>query len=244
MKKILIIGATSAIAEATARIWAREKHRFFLIARNGARLESLAADLVVRGAESTDTLQQDLDELDRHSGALDRAAEFLGEIDIVLIAHGTLADQAACEQDVTKVLPEFHTNAISVISLLTHLANRLENQGHGSIAVISSVAGDRGRKSNYVYGAAKGAVTIFLQGMRQRLLPRGIHVMTVKPGLVDTPMTRDFSKGLLWASPDTIGRIIADGVARGRQVVYAPSFWRWIMAGIRWLPETSRLVPK
>jgi short-subunit dehydrogenase len=237
MKKILIIGATSAIAEATARIWAGEGHRFFLVGRNQERLDAIATDLKVRGAAQSHVELFDVNDFERHKTMIDKAIETLGGIDIVLIAHGTLGDQKACEKDFNLALRELNTNAISVISLLTHVASYLEGQRHGVIACISSVAGDRGRQSNYVYGTAKGAVTIFLQGLRQRLFKSGVHVLTVKPGFVDTPMTQDFKKGMLWAKPEAIARCIHGGVSRQRTVVYTPSFWRIIMLLIRLIPE-------
>lgn len=237
MNKILIIGATSAIAEATARLWAQEGNRLYLIARNEERLNTMAADLKVRGAESTGVGVLDVNDFARHKDALDTAIKTMEGIDIVLIAHGTLADQKACEQDFLLTLQELNTNTISVISLLTHLANRFEDQQHGTIAVISSVAGDRGRQSNYVYGTAKGAVTVFLQGLRQRLHKSGVHVLTVKPGFVDTHMTRDFKKGLLWAGPKIVAQQIAWGIRNHRDVIYTPRFWRLIMSVIILIPE-------
>ena len=238
MKKILIIGATSAIAEATARLWAAQGHRLYLLGRNTERLTVIAADLKIRGAESAHYAQLDVNEFALHAAVLDAAALALSGIDIVLIAHGTLGDQKACKQDFAATLQELNTNAISVISLLTHLAKRFEAQQHGSIVVISSVAGDRGRHSNYVYGAAKGAVTIFLQGLRQRLHKSGVQVLTVKPGFVDTPMTAKFKKSIIWAKPEMLARSIYVGVEKRRDVVYAPWFWFGVMAVIRSVPES------
>lgn len=237
MKKILIIGATSAIAEATARLWAAEGHRLYLLGRNDKRLAAIAADLKIRGAESVQFALLDVNDIALHATVLDAAAAALGGLDVVLIAHGTLGDQKACEQDFNAALQELNTNAISFISLLTHLANRFEAQKHGSIAVISSVAGDRGRQSNYVYGTAKGAVTIFLQGLRNRLHKSGVQVLTIKPGFVDTPMTAEFKKGSLWASPEAIARSIHAGIEKRRDVIYAPWFWLGIMTVIRLIPE-------
>jgi short-subunit dehydrogenase len=168
---------------------------------------------------------------------LDAAAAQLGGIDAALIAHGTLSDQAACQGSVDLLMQEFATNALSVMALCTHLANRFEAQRHGVIAVISSVAGDRGRQSNYVYGAAKAAVTAFTSGLRQRLYPQGISVVTIKPGFVATPMTAAFKKGLLWASPQAVATSIVRAMDRGTPVVYAPWFWRPIMWVVRSVPE-------
>jgi len=180
----------------------------------------------------------DVNDFDHHSCNLNNAIAAMGGIDIVLIAHGTLGNQKTCERDFVATLQELNTNVISVLSLLTHLANHFESQKHGSIAVISSVAGDRGRQSNYVYGTAKGAVTIFLQGLRQRLHKSGVQVLTIKPGFVDTPMTAGIDKkGPLWASPEAIARSIVSSIEKRRDVVYAPWFWIGIMAVIRAIPE-------
>jgi len=121
--------------------------------------------------------------------------------------------------------------------LLTPIANRFERQGFGCIAVISSVAGDRGRQSNYIYGTAKGALTIFLQGLRNRLHKSGVHVLTIKPGFVDTPMTSEFKKGLLGVGPESIAKGSHRAIARKKNVVYLPWFWRGVMALIKAVPE-------
>ena len=238
MQKILIIGATSAIAEATARLFARRGDRLYLLARNAERLESLSRDLKIRGAGSVmfDTL--DVNEFEGHQAALDSAIEALGGIDIVLIVHGTLPDQKACEASFALSLEELTTNAISTISLLTLLANHFEQKAQGTIATVASVAGDRGRCSNYVYGTAKGSVAIFLQGLRARLYGAGVHVLTIKPGFVETPMTSDFEKGFLWSKPDRIARGIVRGIDRKKDVIYVPPYWRLIMFVIKAVPES------
>ena len=237
MQKILIIGATSAIAEATARRWAARGAALFLVGRKAERLEQIAADLRVRGAASVACQAQDACARDAHETMLCAAEQAMGGLDVALIAHGSLPDQKACEASVELTLEEIDTNALSVIALLTRLATRFEAQGHGSLAVISSVAGDRGRQSNYVYGAAKGMLTLFLQGLRNRLAKKGVHVLTVKPGFVDTPMTASFKKGALWASPDAIAQGIVSAIDKKRDVVYLPGFWWLIMTLIRHIPE-------
>lgn len=237
MKRILIIGATSAIAEATARCYASEGAALYLLGRNAERLQVLAADLKIRGAAQVEAAVLDINALERHEAVLEAARQALGGFDLVLMAPGTLGDQKACEADVALTLKEIETNALSVIALLTRLAPVMQAQGQGTLAVISSVAGDRGRQSNYVYGAAKGMVSLFLQGLRNRLDRHGVQVLTIKPGFVDTPMTAAFPKGPLWATPATIARGIVNAVADGRDVVYLPGFWRWIMLVIRLIPE-------
>ena len=241
MRKVLIIGATSAIAEATARILATRGDALYLVARNQARLEAIAADLAVRGSPRVSSEVLDANDLSGHEAMLERAAIFLGGYDTVLMAHGTLSDQKACETDVELTLREINTNGVSVIALLTRVANRLAAQRSGTIAVISSVAGDRGRASNYVYGSAKALVTAFLSGLRQRLAKVGVSVVTIKPGLIDTPMTAAFPKGPLWARPETVARGIVKAIDRGSNTVYLPGFWRPIMLLIRAIPDRAFL---
>jgi decaprenylphospho-beta-D-erythro-pentofuranosid-2-ulose 2-reductase len=237
MRRILIFGACSALAQATARRFAADGDSFFLVARDRGKLEAVIDDLRVRGAAQAEGSVADARDFDRHQAVVDDALEALNGLDIALIAHGTLTDQRGCEKSFEAARREFEINALAVISLLTHLANRFERQGFGTIAVISSVAGDRGRQSNYVYGASKGAVSIFMQGLRNRLHSRGIHVLTVKPGFVDTPMTSAFTKGILWARPMQVAQGIYEAIEKKRDVVYLPWFWSPIMRVIRALPE-------
>jgi hypothetical protein len=158
-------------------------------------------------------------------------------IDILLIAYGTLPDQAECIANIELTQAEINLNYLSVVSILTGISQLMLKQGSGTIAVISSVAGDRGRKSNYIYGSAKGGLTIFLQGLRNALSEKGVHVLTIKPGFVDTPMTADFKKGLLWVKPEKVANDIVKAVNAKKDVMYSPWFWRWIMLIIKMIPE-------
>lgn len=237
MRKILIIGAASAIAEATARIWAQSGDHLFLVARNQDKLESIAADLRVRGCPKVETYTMDANDFNIHTRMLDAAEQALDGLDTVLIAHGSLSDQVSCQQSVEKTLLEINTNALSAIALLTHIANRFELRKDGVILVISSVAGDRGRQSNYIYGSSKAMLATFCSGLRQRLYKSGVTVVTIKPGFVDTPMTTEFKKGALWATPEKIAKYIVDAANKQKNIVYAPFFWQFIMLIIQHIPE-------
>ncbi|HEX6590869.1 MAG TPA: SDR family oxidoreductase [Moraxellaceae bacterium] len=236
MKNILIIGATSAIATACARRWAETPAHFFLVARDAEKLEQVAADLRARHAVC-DVFTLDMNAYEQHAAMLDACQQALGRIDIALVAHGTLPDQVACEQDVGLAIREFSSNGLSVIAVLTPLAERMAAQGKGNIAVISSVAGDRGRPSNYLYGSAKAAVSAFCEGLRARLFKQGVHLMTIKPGFVDTPMTQGLPlPQALVASPDKVAADITRGLERGCNTLYTPFFWRYILLVIRHVP--------
>ena len=237
MKNILIVGATSAIAGSCARLWAAEGATFFLVGRDEVKLQQTADDLASRGSR-VHTHILDVNRFDAHAPMLDACVAALGKIDISLIAHGTLPDQAACESDSRLAVEEFTTNGLSVIALLTDLANRIEDQRHGSIAVISSVAGDRGRASNYLYGAAKSAVSEFCSGLQGRLLKCGVNLLVVKPGFVDTPMTQGLQlPGLLLATPEKVAKDIVNAIDKNKGVLYTPWFWRPVMFAIVHIPH-------
>ena len=236
MKKILIIGATSAIAESCARLWANRGDELYLVARNEQNLKIIAADLKIRGSKRVNIYCTDLNNMGKHNELLDAAENAMNGIDTVLIAHGTLPNQKLCEKNIEKTLAEINTNALSIVSILTLVANRFEAKKNGTIAIISSVAGDRGRASNYVYGSAKAMITAFTSGLRQRLYKSNVAVVTIKPGFVDTPMTADFKKGLLWAKPNAVAIKIVKAIDVRKNEVYVPLIWRLIMLVIKILP--------
>lgn len=233
----MIAGATSAIASACARIWAKEGASFFLVARDEMKLRIVAEDLRAQGAAAVHCHRLDLTDFAQHEVMLAECYAHLGSIDIALIAHGTLPNQQHCEQDTSIALAEFTNNGLSTIALLTPLANRMQAQGYGSIAVIASVAGDRGRASNYLYGSAKAAVSVFCEGLCVRLHRAGVQVLVIKPGFVATPMTQglDLPK-LLLATPEKVATDITRAIAAKHDVLYTPWFWRWIMLIIRHIP--------
>ncbi|MGK5088302.1 SDR family oxidoreductase [Bdellovibrionota bacterium FG-2] len=240
MKKTLILGATSAIAQAVCELLVQKGDSLFLVGRDSQKLDAIVSDLKVRGGVGVhvESRVSDLDDLAGHEALIDEAARVLGGLDQVLIAHGVLGDQKKAEVDFSHAHQILQTNFLSPVSLLNLIANRFEAQKHGAIAMISSVAGDRGRQSNYVYGASKGGLNVFLEGLRNRLSFSGVRVLTIKPGFVDTPMTKDFKKGLLWASPEQVARGIVRAMDTGKDVTYLPFFWRWIMLVIRHIPES------
>jgi decaprenylphospho-beta-D-erythro-pentofuranosid-2-ulose 2-reductase len=238
MNNILIVGATSSIAMACARLWVEDGARFLLVGRNQEKLQHCAQDLSARGAVSADIYLLDVDRVDQHAAMLDDARQRLGRIDITLLANGTLPDQAQCEQDPLIALDAFASNASYSISLLTGLANLLQEQRSGSLAVIGSVAGDRGRASNYLYGSAKAALGTFCSGLRARLHKSGVNLLTIKPGFVDTPMTQGLSlPGALVASPERVAQDIVRAVGKRRANLYTPWFWQPIMLIIKAIPE-------
>ncbi len=235
-QKALILGATSAIAQATARLLAERGASLFLVARDPYKLAAVVSDLQTRGAKTVYSLALDLDKVHEHVPVLESVVKILGTLDLALLAHGVLGDQAAAQADARTAEAIYLTNFISPASLITWLANYFEARGSGTLAVISSVAGDRGRRSNYVYGASKGALNVLLDGVRNRIDRSGAHVLTIKPGFVASPMTAHLRRGPLFAEPRTIGLGILRAVAARKDTVYLPFFWAPILWVVRAIP--------
>ncbi len=237
MKKIVILGATSAIAQSVARNFAADGASLLLVGRDEQRLTAVAGDIVARGASEVQTYVCDLADHGNHEALFQAVPQKLPCFDTILIAYGTLGDQEKSQASFDVFKKEFDTNFLSVVSILEHFARVFEESGAGTLAVISSVAGDRGRKSNYAYGTAKGALSLYLQGLRNRLFSSGVDVITIKPGFVDTPMTAHIEKGPLFASSESVGRNIYQAMKKKRNVAYVPWFWRYIMTIIKLIPE-------
>ena len=237
MKKSLIIGGTSAVAEKVVRNLATSGGALYLTGRDLERLDMIGADLLMRGAERVSTERLDVTKASALAGLVARAAVSLGGLDTIIYVAGQLPDQARVNADADLLRQTLEVNALSAMVVLNEAATYFEHQGHGQLVAIGSVAGDRGRATNYAYGAAKGALEIFMSGLRQRLHKSGVQVLLVKPGFVDTPMTADFPKGPLWASPQRVAEDIVRAMEKGRSVIYTPWFWRWIMLVIRHIPE-------
>jgi len=232
MRRVLVLGATSAIAQQVARLYAARGAELFLVARNEERLGAVADDLRVRGA-SVETAVADLDDAGRHEDLLARA----GPLDVVFLAYGVLGEARETGRSAGAAEAVLRTNLLGPVALLTLAAQRLEAQGKGCIVALSSVAGDRGRASNPVYGAAKAGLTAFLSGLRNRLSRAGVRVVTVKPGFVDTPMTGHLPKNPLYASPERVARDVVRAIEGGADVVYTPWWWRLVMLAVRLVPE-------
>ena len=236
MKRVLIIGVTSRIAQETGRLFAESGARMVVTGRDVKKLSRVISDLRTRGAEHVDGMLLDAMKVEEYQRIITEAIRSLGGMDVALIAHGMLPVKAEDQENADRVLELLQVNAVSVLVLVTLLTKVMIEQRYGCIAVISSVAGDRGRASNYAYGAAKGAVSIFLEGLRMHTARKGVSVLTVKPGIVDTPMTEHVGPWFLKADPSRVGRRIFRAIQRKERVVYVPWYWRWISLTIRHLP--------
>jgi short-subunit dehydrogenase len=236
---LVILGATSKIAQEVARLAAREGREVLLVARHQERLEAVAGDLLARGASRVETITADLADTANHEALWAQVEERMPEMGALLLAYGSLGDQARAEESVAYTLRELNTNFTSAVSLLNYAAASMERRKSGVLAVITSVAGDRARRSNYVYGTAKGALTLYAQGLRAKLFASGVRVLTIKPGPVDTPMIAHMKKGLTTALPQSVAARIYREMEEGKaEVIYVPAYWRMIMAVVRAIPES------
>jgi hypothetical protein len=237
-KRIAIIGATSAIAEQCARLWLKNAVTdFVLVGRNSAKTEQLATDLRVRNPDShIQCHHPDFTDPTQIRELVDQLFK-TGKIDTALIAHGSLPDQQDCQQNLDTCQEALNINGISPVLFAEAFAGHMQTINSGTLIIISSVAGDRGRKSNYAYGAAKGLVSRYAQGLQHRLAATNVKVVLVKPGPTDTPMTKHLqSQGGSFAKAEDVAKAIVDGAAKGKKVIYAPGKWALIMMIIRHLP--------
>ena len=236
-RRVLVLGATSGIAQAVARVYAADGARLALVARSAEHLAAVASDLAVRGAEVVLQRTADFRELERHRRLMSEAEAALDGLDVVLVAQGVLPDQQSCQDDPRRAVASWEVNFVSAASLMEAAAERMAVARRGTLGVLSSVAGERGRADNYVYGASKAALTAYAGGLGHRLRGSGVTVVTIKPGPVDTPMTAGRKRTpRLVADVDVVGRRIHRALERGERMLYVPGKWRWIMAVIRVLP--------
>jgi short-subunit dehydrogenase len=233
-ERVLIVGATSAIAAEVAVLHAERGDRLHLVGRSREKLDELVSRL---GAVTVSAESADLGDLDACAGVVERAIEVLGGLDRVLVAHGDLGEQELSERSWAEAERIMRVNYLSPVALLMPLANHFETQRSGSIGVITSVAGERGRPRNYTYGSAKGGLNVYLQGLKSRLYRKGVRVTTLKLGPVDTPMTRDHEKTALFGEKSAVARDIVSAMDAGRAAAFSPWFWRYIMLVVRNTPE-------
>jgi decaprenylphospho-beta-D-erythro-pentofuranosid-2-ulose 2-reductase len=234
LERVAVFGATSAIAAEVARIYADRGARLYLVGRDAAKLNALAGSL---GASVAGVAYQDFDRTADADGCVELAINVLGQIDVAVIAHGLLGDQRASELDSQVAEQIARTNYLSVMALVIGLANHFEARRAGHLAVLSSVAAERGRPRNYTYAAAKSALNTYLQGVRSRLYRAGVQVHTLKLGPVDSPMTVEHTKNALFTRPERAARGIVRAIDRGIAEAYVPGFWALIMPVVRNLPE-------
>jgi NADP-dependent 3-hydroxy acid dehydrogenase YdfG len=236
MKNILVLGATSSIAQAYCRLCVPAGARFWLLGRNAERLRIVAEDLMVRGAGAAEWRTFKPGDFGGLSEGIDGVFQAWGRVDVFLAAQGALPSQEECERAPERLTEFFQGSAVEVMQAALQVASRFEEQGDGACVILGSVAGDRGRRGNYIYGGAKAALDTFCDGLRQRLTSRG-RVILVKPGPVDTPMTAHLDKTALFTTPEKVAKVIERALARpGAFVVYAPGYWRWIMMIVKCLP--------
>ncbi len=234
MSRIVVIGATSAIAAEMVRSFARGANQLYLIGRSKSKLEALSKtmDCPPVGVQAADFLQTE-----NAAKWVEQAVEALGGIDIALIAHGYIGEQLRSEEDYGHAEEIFQTNFLSAVAFLIPLSQIMERQGSGKIAVMASVAGDRGRPRNYTYGTAKGALNLYLQGLRSKLWDSGVEVYSFKLGPVITPMTEEHNKNFSFSTTERVVDIMMATLQSRRYTRYVPGFWCWVMWVVRWLPE-------
>jgi decaprenylphospho-beta-D-erythro-pentofuranosid-2-ulose 2-reductase len=234
---VLILGATSPIARAVGDEFAARGHALCLAARDVDEARRIASDLEIRHGVLAKALAFDARDFDSHPALIDEAQRLVGPLDVALVAFGAMGDQESSQQDFRKARQVIDVNYTGAASLCEAIADKMTHTGNGTIIGITSVAGDRGRASNYIYGSAKGAFTLYLQGLRNRLAHEGVHVLTVKLGFVDTRMTFAMDTSIPVATPEATAAAIVDAADQASDVIYYPHFWRGIMAVIKSIPE-------
>lgn len=238
VQSVLILGGSSEIGVATARALAGPRHaRVVLAGRNPAALQQARAEVERAGASSVDVVAFDALATDTHQAFVDDVAERMGDIDVAVLAFGVLGDQEAAEKDAAAALEIVGTNYTGVVSVAIPLAQRLRDQGHGTIVLLSTVAGERPRRSNFIYGSSKAGADAFAQGLSDALVGTGVDVLVVRPGFVKTKMTAGMKAAPLSTTPEAVADVVVAGLQKRNHTVWAPAPLRWVMVVLRHLPR-------
>ena len=236
-KGIAIFGATSSIATDVSKLYAAHNYEMFLVGRDELKLESLAGLMSQLGSPLVRTWSMDFANFENNVGVTQEIFQTLSSVDVVLVAHGTLPDNNLVAASSSKSWYEIKVNVISTIAILNEVANEMDKQGAGTIAVITSVAGDRLRASNYFYGSMKKMISVYLDNLRMRFQNSAVNVVNLKPGPVDTPMTESLRKSMFWSKSEDIARDIIQSINDGVSEKYVPGYWKWIMILIKLIPD-------
>jgi decaprenylphospho-beta-D-erythro-pentofuranosid-2-ulose 2-reductase len=234
---VVVLGGGSDIGKATARLLVARGSTLVLAARRPDELLDDAARFRAAGASAVEVVPFDALDTESHPRFVRDLFDRFGDVDLVLLAFGVLGDQEAAEKDAAAALEVARTNYVGAVSVLIPVASRLREQGHGAIAVLSSVAAERGRRSNFVYGSAKAGLDVFCQGLADRLRGDGVALLVVRPGFVRSKMTANLEAAPLSTSPEAVARATLDGLDRGANVVWVPGSLRWVMSGLRHIPR-------
>jgi decaprenylphospho-beta-D-erythro-pentofuranosid-2-ulose 2-reductase len=237
VQSVLVLGGGSDLALATCRRLAPRARTIVLAARKPETLDTAAADLRLAGTQTVDVVAFDATDYTAHDAFVAQMFERYGDFDVVLFAFGVLGDQAEAERDGRAAREIVESNFVGAVSVGVPVARHLREQGHGTLVVLSSVAGERARKSNFVYGSSKAGVDTFFQGLGDALVGSGVHVLIVRPGFVHTKMTAGVKAAPLATTPDKVADAIVDGLRRGREIVWVPGILRWVMAALRHVPR-------
>lgn len=235
---LLVLGGTSDIARATGRALVAERTRSVVLAgRQEEGLRRAGEELSALGAERVETAYFDAEKTDTHPAFVADVFSRVGDIDVALVAFGVLGDQAVAERDPVATLDIVRTNYVGAVSVMVPLARRLLEQGHGTLVVLSSVAAERPRKSNFVYGSSKAGLDAFATGLGDSLAGSGVRVLVVRPGFVRTKMTAGRKAGPFSTTPEAVAEAIVAALRDGSETIWVPPILRWVFAVLRHLPR-------
>lgn len=236
MKKIVVLGATSDIAKECIKIWVTRGDKVFLVARNQENLIEIIHQYK-NYSENINYFITDLKVIDNHKIILDKALDFLVNIDLVFLAYAEMPEQESIEFNYDKIKNLFLVNSLSVISLLNLFSQHMKTIRHGHIGLISTAGSLRGKASNYIYGSSKALLNHYISGLRQHLFKKNIHISLILPGFTNSKMTKNFKKNFIWSNANLVAKNIVDGLDRKKEVIYTPYYWRFINWILNLIPE-------